>query len=222
MSDEADGTGEADAGDRRETVDDDAPVADDGGPVAEGDGSGDHPIPPEEWRVIVDRVPLVSVDLLVRREGGLLVGKRTNEPAKGEWFVPGGTVLKGERLEDAVRRVAREELGVDVDVVRRLGTYEHFYDRSDVAGVDGKHYLATAFVVRPRGSVESAPGDDGPAPGDDSPASGGDPPASWDDLFALGDDQHSAFRTVDRDDGSVHPYVSRYLRDLGLDGGIED
>jgi len=52
-----------------------------------GDEAGDAegPVPAEDWPRIVEHVPLVSVDLLVRDGDGVVVGKRTNEPAKGEW-----------------------------------------------------------------------------------------------------------------------------------------
>jgi colanic acid biosynthesis protein WcaH len=101
----------------------------------------------EEWRTIVANVPIVSVDLVVLHDGGVVLGRRTNEPAKGEWFVPGGRVRKGERLEEAVYRVAQEELGVDVTIRERLGAYEHLYETSDVEGVESKHYVANGFVV---------------------------------------------------------------------------
>ena len=92
----------------------------------------DHPIPDDAWRTIVRYMPIPSVDLLVVTDGGLLLGKRENEPARGEWFVPGGTVVKNERLTDAVHRVADEELGTDITIEKRLGTHEHFYNTADV------------------------------------------------------------------------------------------
>jgi len=106
----------------------------------------DRWIPPEKWEVIVDNVPIVSVDLIVKYEGGVLLGLRENEPAKGEWFVPGGRVRKGEKLEAAVHRIAREELAVDVDIKSMLGTYGHFYERSEVG--TSKHYVAHGYHVR--------------------------------------------------------------------------
>lgn len=99
-----------------------------------------------EWETVVRNVPIVSVDLVVETANGIVLGKRRNDPAKGEWFVPGGRVLKGEPLVDAVSRVARGELGVPVSIAERLGTYEHFYENADVAGT-GKHYVAVAFHV---------------------------------------------------------------------------
>ena len=104
-------------------------------------------IPADDWQTIVANVPIVSVDLVIRRDGGVLLGKRTNEPAKEYWFVPGGRVLKGETRREAVNRVAEAELGIDVEIVESLGAFEHVYDTSDVNGVDTKHYLANGYVV---------------------------------------------------------------------------
>ena len=108
----------------------------------------DGRIPEDEWKIIVRKMPIVSVDLIVLLDGGAVLGKRCNEPAKGEWFVPGGRVRKGERLEDAVHRIAREELGTDVEVKEMLGVYEHFYNTADIPDAS-KHYVAVAFVVTP-------------------------------------------------------------------------
>lgn len=56
-------------------------------------------LPKDEWKTIVENMPLVSVDLIVLYDSGILLGKRNNPPAKGEWFVPGGLVKKNETLE---------------------------------------------------------------------------------------------------------------------------
>ncbi|WP_309138818.1 NUDIX domain-containing protein [Haloterrigena gelatinilytica] len=90
---------------------------------------------------------MVSVGLLVRYEDGVLLGKRTNDPAKGYWFLPGGRVRKCETRREAVHRIAEEELGLSVEIVESLGAFEHIYDASDVEGVDTKHYLANGYVV---------------------------------------------------------------------------
>lgn len=148
----------------------------------------DGPIPREEWTTIIRNVPLVSVDLVVRHGDGVVLGRRTNEPAKGEWFVPGGTVFKHERLADAVHRVAKTELGVDVEIHRRLGVYEHFYDTAEVEGVGGKHYVPIGFLVTAR------------------------------DADLRPDDQHAAVRVFEPpfDEIDLHPYVRRYLEDANV------
>lgn len=141
-----------------------------------------------DWRTIVRSVPIVSVDLVVRHDGGVVLGRRTNEPGKGEWFVPGSRVRKGERLEAAVHRVAADELGVEVDIDRQLGVDEHLWSASEFPDIDSKHHVPVAYLV----SVES-------------------------DAFAP-DDQHDALRVFHPpfDGIDLHPFVERYLRDAGL------
>lgn len=102
-------------------------------------------IPDDEWETVIRNVPIVSVDLVVECRNGVVLGKRSNEPAKGEWFVPGGRIVKGERLVEAVHRIANEELGVGVEICESLGAFEHFYDTSDVG--HAKQYIAHGFHV---------------------------------------------------------------------------
>jgi len=65
------------------------------------------------FKTIVATTPLVSIDLLVRdTEGNILLGKRVNRPAQGDWFVPGGRVLKDEPIEQAYTRLLKIELGM--------------------------------------------------------------------------------------------------------------
>ena len=107
----------------------------------------------ETFKTIVDTTPLVSIDLLVRdAEGRILVGKRVNRPAQGFWFVPGGRILKNERLSDAFVRLTEAELGIRLDITsaRYLGLYEHFYDDSIFTddGCDvSTHYVVNGFEV---------------------------------------------------------------------------
>ena len=150
---------------------------------------GEHkPIPHEDWRTVVRSVPLVSVDLVVEHDGAVVLGKRTNDPAKGEWFVPGGTVHKHERLVDAVQRITREELGIDTRINRQLGVYEHFWETAEMEDVDGKHYAPIGFHLT----------------------------AERTDVTP--DDQHASFRwfTPPFDAIELHPYVRTYLEDAGI------
>lgn len=142
-------------------------------------------LPEETWETIVQHSPIVSVDLVVLADDGVVLGKRRNEPARGEWFVPGGRVHKGERLEAAVARVGRAELGVAVDILERIGVYEHLWEAGDVADAGGKHHVPVAYTVR---VVEG-------------------------ELDA--DDQHEvveAFASGELPD-NLHPYVEEYLSD---------
>ncbi len=60
---------------------------------------------------------------LIIKDGQLLMGKR-NDPVQPEfhntWEFPGGGVEFGETIEAAVLREAREEVGYEVEIVKRL------------------------------------------------------------------------------------------------------
>jgi|APHM01.1.fsa_nt_gi ADP-ribose pyrophosphatase len=101
----------------------------------------------ETWRTVVSQMPIVSVDLVVERGDDIILGRRVNPPAEDEWFVPGGRVHKNETLTAAVSRVGSEELGVDVQIDRRLGVYEHLYTESEFPSVSSKHYIPVGYKV---------------------------------------------------------------------------
>jgi len=70
--------------------------------------------------------PKVAVGAICRKDGKIVLLRRAIEPAFGKWVFPGGYVDRGESLEDAARREAREEIGLQagqVEVIGRLPEY---------------------------------------------------------------------------------------------------
>ena len=63
------------------------------------------------FRGIIEKTPLVSLDLVVKNGGRVLLGRRLNKPAKGYWFTIGGRVFKSEKLDETIKRIARNEPG---------------------------------------------------------------------------------------------------------------
>lgn len=102
---------------------------------------------------VVNAAPLVAVDLAVIRAGReVLLGYRNNRPAQGFWFVPGGRILKDEKIGAALLRVAQKELGAGgLSALiaegqikpRLLGAFEHFYDDCFAGDVG----VSTHYVV---------------------------------------------------------------------------
>jgi len=82
-------------------------------------------IPFIEFKKIYSRVPRLCVEVVLMKRKSLLLIRRTIAPAVGQWHTPGGTVLKGEDLEQAVKRVASEELGLQVKVLKFIGVIEY-------------------------------------------------------------------------------------------------
>jgi len=100
----------------------------------------------KEFLNIIDKTPLVSVDLIIENpQGKILLGKRCNKPAQGYWFVPGGRIQKNETLEQAIRRISKTELGFEISLnqVELIGAFDHIYD-DNFANAENinTHYVA--------------------------------------------------------------------------------
>ena len=66
-------------------------------------------IPWSLYEQILDNMPIACVDVAILHDGKVLLVKRLDEPAKGQYWLPGGRVLKGEMLRDAAIRKTRDE-----------------------------------------------------------------------------------------------------------------
>jgi colanic acid biosynthesis protein WcaH len=151
----------------------------------------DDLLPEDTYREFLATMPEACVDVVVEHGGGVLVARRNNEPAKGEWFWPGSRLFKGEPLEDAARRVAREELGLEVEVVEQLGANAHVWDTSEQSDDVARHTVLVVYRVRPTAE---------------------DPEPTL-------DDQHSAVRWLEGTEDGLHEYVRRYLERWDLPRG---
>ena len=106
----------------------------------------------DKFAQIVRLAPLVSVDLIIRNaKQNVFVALRTNEPAKGVYFVPGGCIRKDETIENAFARILENETGchASFEEAQFLGVYQHFYstNRYGLRG-NGTHYVVLAYEVR--------------------------------------------------------------------------
>jgi colanic acid biosynthesis protein WcaH len=148
----------------------------------------DEYIPEDVFAECLGRMPQPCVDLVVELDGGIVLARRTNDPARGEWFWPGSRLYRGEDLTDAVHRIAHEELGIDVTITEQLGTHSHFWETSSVEGLDSRHTVAVVYRVEP---------------------------AAADPEIRL-DDQHSESRVLTEPDPDLHEYVRLYLEEYEL------
>ena len=110
------------------------------------------------------------------------------------WELPGGEVEEGESDEQALVREVREETGLDVAVVRRIGRYERRGFRAHVAHV---------FECRPTGGAIAT--------------SRETPSVAWFDSAALPDTIFPWFRTPldDALAGHAEPVARREHQGLG-------
>ena len=83
------------------------------------------PIPEVEYQAIFQRVPRLTVEVVICSALGVLLARRIEGPCQGLWNLPGGTVRFAEPATDAVHRVALDEIGADVTIDGFLGYIEY-------------------------------------------------------------------------------------------------
>lgn len=66
----------------------------------------------KEYQRILEIMPVVCIDFFIVYNNRLFLGKRTNQPCKWEWFVPGWRIEKGETQEEVFERKLFEETGI--------------------------------------------------------------------------------------------------------------
>lgn len=104
----------------------------------------------ELFSSIVENTPLISIDLIVKSdENKILLGKRVNKPALGSWFVPGGRIYKDEKIEDAFKRITKDEIGKSYDISTAMfkGVYQHFYNDNVFNDNFSTHYIVLGFEI---------------------------------------------------------------------------
>ena len=99
------------------------------------------------------RNPFPTTDAVIAGpDGRVVLIFRKNEPHG--WALPGGFVDVGEELGAACRREAREETGLDVELVEQLFTY------SDPRRDPRKHTISTVYACRAKEGAEPKADDD--------------------------------------------------------------
>jgi len=97
------------------------------------------------FKTVVDSVPLASIDILLKRNNKVLLGKRVNKPAQGYFFSIGGRINKNETIDSAMNRIAKDELNIELKTIPKfIGVFEHFYDDSIYEDIS-THYVNLAY-----------------------------------------------------------------------------
>ena len=138
------------------------------------------------FKTIIESAPLISIDILLKKDGKVLLGKRINKPAQGYFFSMGGRVNKNEAIANAMARIAKNELNIELKYIPKfIGVFEHFYDDSIYEDVS-THYVNLAYEYEVK------------------------------EISDLPTEQHSEYRwfTIDEllQSVQVHKYVKDYFR----------
>lgn len=100
-----------------------------------------------DYRKLIEMAPILCVDVILKLDGKYLLFRRCNEPLRGEWWVIGGRVRKGEDPLAAVTRKLIEETGlVKVDGFQFVGYYNEVFPFSSV-GRGPYHTVSLVFTL---------------------------------------------------------------------------
>lgn len=169
---------------------------------------------PDKYYNVIKETSLISVDILCIYGNKVLLGKRNNEPAKGYLFNPGSRVYKYETQSEAIERVCKNEIGINVNnkKVIFLGNYDHIYNNNFIDDAFGTHYLTHAYIVFL-----------------DDDSQDQDQDQTQDQEIKITetitpDNQHQYLRWYNIDESllndEVHPYVKWFLKDIKNKGYV--
>jgi colanic acid biosynthesis protein WcaH len=95
----------------------------------------------EEYNSIFSRVPRICVDLVIVTNEGFLLGMRTIPPDPNTWHLIGGRVRMEETVSHAIRRIAKDEVRIEVSGKKLLGYMEFFKEKGFI------HSISMVFLV---------------------------------------------------------------------------
>jgi len=108
----------------------------------------------KNFKTVIDSTPLISIDLLVKKDNKILLGRRINKPAQGYFFSIGGRVYKNESIQQAMSRLAQTELNIELffsisprgvkSTPKFVGVFEHFYGDGIYENIS-THYINLAY-----------------------------------------------------------------------------
>lgn len=84
------------------------------------------------------------VAVILDDDDRVLLTRRSIEPFKGLWVMPGGKIDLGEPILDALKREVREEVGIEVEVQGLIDVFEHL-----TPGEDNCHFVILYYRCRP-------------------------------------------------------------------------
>ncbi len=93
------------------------------------------------------KTPMLAADALILFDEGIVLIRRENPPYQGYYALPGGFVEVGETVEEAAKREAKEETGLDIILLKLVGVYSK-PDR-DPRG----HVVSICYLAQGRGDL---------------------------------------------------------------------
>ena len=103
----------------------------------------------ELYSKIHELLPIACVDLLIVDDGKILLVKRNREPAKDQYWFPGGRMLRNETFAGAAKRLALGETGLHINAVETLGVDNLIFVEDPFGHGQGTHTVTCVVKCMP-------------------------------------------------------------------------
>ncbi len=96
----------------------------------------------------MESMPIVCVDaLIINEKKEYLLVKRKNEPLKNKFWMVGGRLQKNELIEEGIKRKLKEEVNIEVGLIKYLGHFEEFFKNTEQKINGNFHSISFVFLV---------------------------------------------------------------------------
>ena len=98
----------------------------------------------------IDYIGVAVGALIFNDEGKILLCKRSQNAKneRGCWEAPGGAVEFGETLVHAIAREMKEELDIELEIIKQLPAADH------IIPDDKQHWIPTSFICKIKNGKE--------------------------------------------------------------------
>jgi len=69
--------------------------------------------------------PFCNIDLIIKNNNKFLLGKRIIKHYTNYWSLPGGRIMRGEKIQNGIKRIAFEECSCYISKPKFIGVYEN-------------------------------------------------------------------------------------------------
>jgi 8-oxo-dGTP diphosphatase len=84
--------------------------------------------------------------LITNGQNEVLLLQRKKQPEADCWSIPGGAVKMFETIENAITREIKEELNVDIKIIKLLGVTNHILEK------EKSHWVSPVFLAQITGN----------------------------------------------------------------------
>lgn len=107
-----------------------------------------------DYKKAHQRLVISCHDIFIEYQKGILLVKRLNYPAQDIHWPLGGRIMRGMSTEDSLRKKVREESGLELSNLTKLGTVRTFFKTDPFNHGKGTDSLNIVYFAKGRGKLK--------------------------------------------------------------------